>query len=231
VLEMNGAERGETGWTATGFRLDSSFTIAGKFSWFSPGAGDLRSPVVRVPADVDTVSLVFWTRYLGSGFDQNPYGQVLAATDGGTSFLPVLRVQGSAPTFYPERVTLGGVKGKQLVFDFVPSGLPWNLDEIAIVAHRGVTATPASNVIALRPSENPVHRGIVFFAWPFDGPDGTIQAFDFTGRLIWKATVANRATSQWDLAAARVPNGVYVVIARSGAQSLRLKLYVVRDGS
>jgi hypothetical protein len=231
VLEMNGAERTETGWTATGFHLDSSFVVAGKYSWFSPGAGDLRSPVVHVPADVDTVSLVFWTRYLGSGFDQNPYGQVLAATDGGTTFQPVLRLQGSAPSWYPERVTMGGVKGKQLVFDFVPAGLPWSLDEIAIVAHRGVTTTPASNVIALRPSENPVRRGIVYFAWPFDAPDGTIQAFDFTGRLIWKATVASRAIAQWDLAAAHVPNGVYVVIARSGAQSLRLKLYVVRNGS
>jgi hypothetical protein len=231
VLAINGAERSETGWTATGFSLDSLFFVAGHYSWFSPAGGDLRSPVVQVPAGVDTVSLLFWTRYLGSGFDQTPYGLVLASTDGGTNFQPVLRLQGAAPTFYPDRVTLGGVRGKSLVFDFVPVGLPWNLDEIAIVAHNGVSVTTAAGAPRLRPSENPVRHSVVYFSWPFSAPDGSLQAYDFSGRLIWKAAVANSATTQWDLAAARLPNGVYVIIARSGAQSARVKLYVVRNGS
>ena len=205
--------------------------VAGKYSWFSTANGDLRSPVMRVSADVDTVSLVFWTRYAGSGFDQNPYAQVLASTDGGVNFLPVLRLQGSAPAWYPDRATVAGVRNKQVVFRFVNSGMPWNLDEIAIVAHRPASVTATGGPIALRPSENPAHRSIVSFPWPFSTPDGGLQAYDFSGRLVWKATVTNRATAHWDLAAARVANGVYVVIARSGTQTARLKLFVLRDGS
>ena len=231
VLEINGAERSEVGWTSTGFQLDSSFMVAGKYSWFSTANGDLRSPVVRVPADVDTVSLVFWTRYSGSGFDQNPYAQVLASTDGGANFQPVLRLQGSAPAWYPDRATVAGVKNKQVVFRFVNSGMPWNLDEIAIVAHRPASATATAGPIALRPSENPAHRSIVSFPWPFSTPDGSLRAYDFSGRLVWRSTVTNRATAHWDLAAARVANGVYVVIARAGLQTARLKLFVLRDGS
>jgi zinc carboxypeptidase len=231
VLEINGAERSETGWTATGFQVDSLFAVAGKYSWFSASTGELRSRAVPVPSDVDTVSLVFWTRYLGSGFDQNPYAQVLLSTDGGSNFQPVLRLQGSAPAWYPERVTVGGVKGKQVVFKFVPAGMPWSLDEIAIVAHHAFAAAAGGGTIALRPSENPVHRSVVYFPWPFNGADGSLQAYDFSGRLVWKTTVVNRATARWDLGAARVANGVYVVVARSGDQSARLKLYVVRDGS
>ena len=229
VLAINGAEPGETGWAATGFRADSIFPLAGRYAWLSLGTGNLRSPAIRVPTDVDTISLVFWTRYLGSGFDQNPYAQVLASTDGGSTFQPVLRLQGSAPLWYPERVTMGGVKGKQLVFDFGPVGITWSLDEIAIVAHRGVTMTAPGATLALRPSENPVRHGIVYFAWPFDVPEGSLQAFDFSGHLVWKVDVMNRALSQWDLSASRVPNGVYVVIARGGRQSKRLKLYGARS--
>ena len=231
VLAYQGAERTETGWTATQFRLDSAVFLAGRYSWFSGGVGDLRSPVVRVPADADTVSLLFWTRYAGSGFEQTPFAQLLLSTDAGATFQPVLRLQGWAPAWYPERVTVGGVRNRQLVFDFASAGLPWHLDEVAIVTHGSVTTATAADQIALRPSENPVRRGVVYFTWPFATPDGDIQAFDFTGRLLWKATVANGATASWDLRAAGVPNGVYVVVARSGGKTVRLKLYVVRDGS
>ena len=231
VLEINGAERSESGWTSTQFRLDSSAVPAGKYAWYGPAAGDLLSPLVRVPADVDTVSLVFWTRYDGSGFTETPFGTVLASIDAGATFQPVMRVQGAAPAWYPERVTVGGVKGRQVAFRFASSGLPWYLDEIAIVAHGGATAATASGALTIRPSENPVHRGAVSFAWPFAGPAGDMQAFDFSGRLVWKATVTDGRTVSWDLLASRVPNGVYVVVARSGKQVVRLKLYLTRDGS
>lgn len=231
VAEINGAESSEIGWTATQFTLDSSRFVAGKYSWYSAGTGDLRSPVVRVPADADTVSLLFWTQYAGSGFDENPFARVMLSSDAGATFQPVMRLQGAAPVWYPEGVTIGGVKGKQLVFDFVPSGLPWNLDEIAIVVHGVSSAATATGALALRPSENPVHRSVVYFPWPLSAATGDIQVFDISGRLIWKTAVTHGGTVSWDLRAAAVPNGVYVVVARGGGQTVRLKLYVVRGGS
>jgi hypothetical protein len=230
VLLMNGAEKDETGWTATQFKADSTNSIAGKFSWSTIGIGELRSPIVTMPADVDTVSVMFWNRYDGSGYTEAPYGRLLLSADGGASFSPVLRVQGAAPAWYPERVTVGGVKGKKLVLDFVPSGLSWNIDEIAIVAHTGTVTAPVAGANVLKPSENPVRRGTVYFTWPFSSPTGDIEAYDFSGHRVWKTTVATGGIVPWDIAAAGLPNGVYVVVARSAGQTLRLKLFVVRDG-
>lgn len=231
VLGINGAELAETGWTANQFARDSTFAIAGKYSWFTSSGGDLKSPVIAVPADADTVSLVFWTRYAGSGFSELPYGDVNLSIDGGTTFQRVMRLEGYAPLFYPEQVTIGGVKGKHLVFDFVPNGMPWNLDEIAVVSHGAVTSTVTSNTGVLRPSENPVHHSVVYFPWPFGTATGDIQAYDFSGRLVWKTSVTAGGNVPWDLNAGRVANGVYVVIARGGTRTLRLKLFVVRNGS
>ena len=231
VLAINGAEPAETGWTATQFSHDSSAAVAGKYSWFTTGGGDLKSPVIAVPASTDTVSLVFWTRYGGSGFSELPYGDVNLSVDGGATFQRVMRLEGFAPLFYPEQVTIGGVKGKNLVFDFVSNGLSWGLDEIAAVSHGAVTTTVATGTIVLRPSENPVHHGIVYFSWPFGTATGDLQAYDFSGRLVWKTGVTTGGNVPWDLNAGRVANGVYVVIARSGSKTLRLKLFVVRNGS
>jgi hypothetical protein len=231
VLASNGAELADAGWTANQFARDSTFAIAGKYSWFTSSGGDLKSPVIAVPADADTVSLVFWTQYAGSGFSELPYGDVNLSIDGGTTFQRVMRLEGFAPLFYPEQVTIGGVKGKHIVFDFVPNGLPWSLDEIAVVSHGAVTSTVTSNTGVLRPSENPVHHNVVYFPWPFATATGDIQAYDFSGRLVWKTNVAAGGNVPWDLNAGRVANGVYVVIARSGSKTLRLKLFVVRNGS
>ena len=231
VLDINGAERADTGWTGSGFRRDSLFVRAGKYSWFSDGGGELRSPVVRMPSDADTVSLVFWTRYLGSGFTDMLHGFVMASLDGGASFRPVLRLQGAAPLWYPERVTIGGVKGKQLVFAFTPVTMAWGLDEIAVVAHMAGSDARPADLLAFRPSENPVRRRVVYFSWPFAAADGDLQVFDFSGHLVWKTTVENRLPPPWDLGAAHLPNGVYVAVARSSGRTVRLKLYVARDGS
>ena len=230
VLLANGAEKDETGWTATRFTVDSSTAVAGKYSWATTGAGDLKSPVITMPADVDTLSIMFWNRYDGSGYSENPFGRVLLSSDGGATFTPVLRVQGAAPVWYPERVTVGGVKGKKVVVDFVPNGLLWHVDEIAVVAHTGTIVVPVGTGTVLKPSENPVRRGMVYFTWPFATPSGDLQAFDFSGHSVWKTTVTNGGMIGWDIAAAGLPNGVYVVVARSGGKTVRLKLFVVRDG-
>ena len=231
VLGINGAELAETGWTANQFTRDSTFAMAGKYSWFTQSGGDLKSPVIAVPADADTVSLVFWTRYAGSGFLELPHGDVNLSIDGGTTFQRVMLLEGYAPLFYPEQVTIGGMKGKHLVFDFVPNGMLWSLDEIAVVSHGAVTSTVTSNTGVLRPSENPVHHSVVYFPWPFGTATGDIQAYDFSGRLVWKTSVTAGGNVPWDLNAGRVANGVYVVIARGGTRTLRLKLFVVRNGS
>ena len=231
VLAINGAEPTEAGWIATQFNRDSTAATAGRYSWFTSGGGDLKSPVIAVPASADTVSLVFWTRYGGSGFSELPFGDVNLSVDGGATFQRVMRLEGFAPLFYPEQVTIGGVRGRHLVFDFVPNGLPWGLDEIAVVSHGPVTSTVTSSSNVLRPSENPVHHGIVYFPWPFGTAAGDIQAYDFSGRLVWKTSVTVGGNVPWDLNAGRVANGVYVVIARSGSKTLRLKLFVVRNGS
>ena len=231
VLDVNGAEPGDAGWTATQFTRDSTFFEAGKYSWYTAAGGELKSPVIAIPASTDTVSVMFWTRYAGNGYTELPNGDVSVSLDGGATFQRVLRVQGAAPVFYPEQVTVGGVKGKQLVVDFLSNGLPWNLDEIAIVGHGAVTTTLTSSATTLIPSENPVHHAIVYFPWPFGSATGDILAYDFSGRLIWKTNVTTGGNVPWDLNSGRVANGVYVVIARSGSKTLRLKLFVVRDGS
>jgi hypothetical protein len=231
VLGINGAELTETGWTANQFIHDSTFAIAGKYSWYTAGGGDLKSPAINVPTDADTVSLVFWTRYAGSGFSELPFGDVNLSIDGGANFQRVMRLEGYAPIFYPEQLTIGGVKGKHLIFDFVPNGMAWSLDEIAVVSHGAVTSSAAASVGVLIPSENPVHHSVVYFPWPFVNATGDILAYDFSGRLVWKAAVTAAGNVAWDLNAGRVANGVYVVIARSGSKTLRLKLFVVRNGS
>jgi Zinc carboxypeptidase len=231
VLAINGAEPNDAGWTANQFVRDSTSSATGKYSWYGQ-SGDLRSPVISVPATADTVSLVFWTQYAGSGYNELPYGDVMLSTDGGTTFQRVMRLEGYAPTFYPEQVTIGGVKGKKIVFDFVPSALPWRLDEIAIVSHGTVTAAGAATAGAVfLPSENPVHHNVVYFSWPFGSGTGDVAAYDFSGHLVWKANVTAGGNVPWDLNAGRVANGVYLVIAQSGSKTIRLKLFVVRNGS
>ena len=190
VLGINGAELTETGWTATQFTRDSLFIESGKYSWYTASGGDLKSPVIAVPADADTISVVFWTRYSGSGFTELPYGDVNLSIDGGVSFQRIMRLEGYAPIFYPEQVTVGGVKAKAARRGFRSKrAAVEDLDEIAIVSHGKVTNTVVSTANVLRPSENPVHHNVVYVPWPCGSATGDVQAYDFSGRLVWKASV------------------------------------------
>jgi murein tripeptide amidase MpaA len=233
VLAANGAESGETGWTSVGLTRDSVLTVpvAGKASWASTGGGELRTPVITVPADADTVTLAFWTRYNGDGFSDAPATSVLMSLDGGATFTPVMRLQGFAPLWYPEHVTVGGVRGRKIAFAFDPLGMESWFDELAVVAHGTVATAAAGATRAFVPSENPVRSSAVRFSWPFGATNtGEITAYDISGRLIWKQTVRDGAPVTWDLAGARLANGVYLILARSGGRTERLKLFVVRDG-
>jgi hypothetical protein len=232
VVQINGAEQSDAGWVATRFRQDSNVVLSGRYSWATAGGGgELRSPAVRLSGDADTLTLAFWTRYDGSGYEERLFATVRVSTDSGATWTPVMRLQGFAPVWYPERVTVGGVKGKPVSFSFLNGNLSWNLDEIAVVAHSSTRSVPVAGALVLRPSENPVRRSEVYFPWPFETPAGDLLAYDFSGRLAWKSTVVAGETSRWDLGAAGVANGVYVVIARSASRTLRLKLYVARDGT
>lgn len=227
VLTVSGAEPGDPAWTAQNFFRDSVLFRSGTRSWFGTG-GTLTTVPVTVPAESDTVSLVFWTLHLGNGFSPYPSGSVDASTDGGNSWTPVLVMRGSAPSWYTDRVTLGGVRGKSVAFRFVAEGLPWRIDEAAIVSHGPVMTVAATNTTALRPSENPVRSGSVRFAWPFGTAAGEVAAFDFSGREVFRRSVTAGEAITWDIRAAGVANGVYVVVARSGKQLSRIRLFVAR---
>ena len=56
-----------------------------------------------------------------------------------------------------------------------------------------------------------------------------MRAYDFTGRLVWQRTVgASDDDVTWDLSRDVVPNGAYLMLAESGADRARLRLFVVR---
>ena len=83
---------------------------------------------------------------------------------------------------------------------------------------------------ALRPSANPVRTDLVYFNWPFGVTGGELAAYDFAGHLAWRTTVAGGTeTVAWELGS-RLANGVYVVVAKSGASARRFKLFVLRPG-
>jgi hypothetical protein len=201
--------------------------VAGTREWRG-NSGSVRSPVVRVPETIDTVSILFWTRYDGSGLI--PHGEVRLSTDGGP-FVQVGRVAGDAQAYYPERFVVAGVHGKSIRVELAsPNGLPWRIDEVTIVGHSPVTQL-ALDTTALRPSANPVRSDVVYFNWPYASAGGELRAYDFTGRLAWRTQVpAGTETVTWNLRDTRLVNGVYVVVARpdGGGQAKTFKLFVTR---
>ncbi|MDA1080215.1 MAG: M14 family metallopeptidase [Gemmatimonadetes bacterium] len=227
VLAVSGAETADAPWTAEGFARDTIFARAGTGSWLGT-RGTLTSPAVVVPADADTVSLVYWTAHVASGFSPNPSGSVYLSTDGGQSWSAVHVVRGSAPVFYTDGVMINGVKGKTIAVRFTSDGMPWRLDEIALVAHSPVTATQIAGGPQLRPSENPVRSGSVRFAWPFGTEAGELIAYDISGREVWRRHVDSGASQTWEVASLGVGNGVYIIVARASGGVAQLKLFVAR---
>ena len=232
VLAASGAEPDESGWSASGFAPTTLAAAAGSHAWSSGAAtATLRSPVVPVPADMDTVSVLFWTRYSGDGFSLAPHGEVRVSLDGGTTWTLAARLSGTAEAFYTEQATVTGAAGRALQVEFrTDDGLPWSLDEIALVGHAdpGASATVAA---ALQPSANPARGDRVTFTWPF-ATAGDLLVYDFGGRLVSRTTVAAGAIdATWEIAASGARSGVYVVVARAGSATRRVKLFVVRGGA
>jgi hypothetical protein len=228
VLAIGGAEPTDTGWVATGMSPTQPGFV-GRFQW-SGNNGYVRSPAVTMPQTSDTASVVFWTRYDGSGFSSAPHGEIRMSIDGSAEWVRVGAVAGGAEQYYPERVVVGGVRGRTLRFEFAsPDRLPWWLDEIAIVAHSAPTIVAEG--AALRPSANPVRTDVVYFNWPFGSAGGELAAYDFAGHLAWRSNVAGGTqTVTWDLGRGGLANGVYVVVASAGGNTRRFKLFVLRPG-
>jgi hypothetical protein len=228
VLASTGAEASESGWVPNGFQ-PAPEAVSGRWAWHA-GVGRLRSPVIDVPATIDTVSVLFWTRYLGNGFSLDPWGEVRLSVDSGASWVTVGRVSGRAPVYYPERVVMSGLAGRTIVIEFVAQFFSaqsgWWLDEILVAAHGA--AVVAEAVGELRPSTNPVRSNEVHLTWPFGSAGGDLRVFDFAGRLVWATSVPGDAgIVRWDIASG-VRNGVYLAVARSDGRVRRLKLFVAR---
>jgi hypothetical protein len=233
VLAATGAEPDDLLWSATGWAHDSG-AVAGDSAW-AAFSGALRSPPIAVPADADTVSVLFWTRYFGDAFNTDLRGDIRVTDDGGATWRVAGIVAGFAPVYYPERVDVAGVAGRTIQVEFVAnfSGtLPaWWLDEVTVVRRSAAPALAAAAPVSVRPSENPVRGSQVRFAWPFSGEAGAAAAYDGAGRQVWRATVPPNTTSVvWSLDTDPVANGAYFIVLRSGGREARGRLFVLRSG-
>ena len=230
VLASNGAEIGDEPWVPEGFRQTTEHAL-GAGTWFAAFIGRLRSPPIVVPADVDTLSVVYWTRYEGNGFSLDPHGEVLISNDDGRSWSRTGSVSGNAPALYTERVVIPGVAGQTVRIEFRAVGMPWWVDEIAVVAHGG-SGTPVARANELLPSENPVRGNAVHLTWPFGVTGGELLVYDYAGRLVSRVAVpVGSEHVRWDVAASGARNGVYVAVARAGSRVARRRLFVVRRGA
>jgi hypothetical protein len=230
VLLAGGAEPGDSGWTRARFTADGSPRV-GRASWRTVADGTLRSPAVRVPDDVDTLTVALWTRHSGDAFGPSRTGTVWLSRDGGRTFPDrVLTVAGDAPVFYPESREVGGVRGATVQLELRASALTWDVDEVTLVGHLPRVDAGPNATIAFIASDNPVRGDRVRFTWPFLGTAGDLLVYDLTGRLVWRTAadgVADEVT--WDVAATpALANGAYLVLARAGGQTRRQTLYVLR---
>ncbi len=227
LLAVSGAEPHDQPWIADQFVADTLLRRAGTRSWKGTN-GTLTSPPVAVPAAIDTVSLAFWNVHFGSNFSPLLKATVEMTVDGGSTWTLIAMVRGFAPEWYPEEVVLGGMRGKTMQVRFRTDAMQWQLDEIAVVGHTANAVVPSGGDGAIVPSENPVRLGTVRLKWPWPDKSGDLIAYDFSGREVWRRRVADGSTTSWDLATQNVANGVYLVVARSGASVARLKLFVAR---
>lgn len=233
-LAAAGAEIGDAAWLLQGFAVDTAQRFVGRAS-YAGTSGELRSTAIQVPATPDTVSITFWARYNGDGFAESPFGLLRVSSDSGKTWKVIGRYAGGAQSFYPEDVRIGGVRGKSLMLSFLAQGMPWWIDEVAVYANGSAAATDPhggageSAAARFKPSANPVRGTSVTFVWPFAGKSGNVMAYDFTGRLVWKHAVgAGDDDVTWDLSRDPLPNGAYLVLAESGSERVRLRLFVLR---
>ncbi len=231
VLAATGAEPDDVAWSATGWEREGP-VVAGSSAWAAV-RGTLRSPPIEVPAGADTVTVLYWTRYFGDGFDIDPHGEIRVSNDDGMTWRVVGVVAGIAPVYYPERADIVGEAGRRILLEFTAlfSGdIPaWWVDEVMLVRRRPVPGLAASGPALVLPSENPVRGAEVRFTWPFGDTDGHAAAYDAAGREVWRERVAPLSTTVTWLLDRDVANGVYFVVLRADGREARGKLFVLRN--
>lgn len=223
IVFADGAER-EGGWT--GWTRDSSGSLEGGWHW----RGDtdtLRSPDIAL-SGVNGPRLAFWVRHEGSLFLPERYATVDVSADGGATWTVLVRLEGSAPVWYPVSTDLPAVPTVRL--RVVTAGMPVHLDAVHAFGTTGAGFTVAAGELGL--SENPVRSGRVFFTWDPTVGDARLSVFTFTGLLVYRAAVPGAAgQAVWDLTdltGGPVANGAYAVILETGGQVLRRRLFVAR---
>ena len=178
---------------------------------------------MTVPLDVDTVTVMLWTRYIGDPSSAEPRGTMSLAAADGTVLERVMTMAGLAPEYYPESRTIGGVRGRTL-------RLSLRRDEHAVAGGRGgdgraraaaeraggrhggrAAAVGEPGARRQRRVRVAVRRG---------GAAGDLLVYDFTGRLVFRTGVQPASERVvWPLGDGPMANGAYVVIARSGGRT------------
>jgi hypothetical protein len=223
IVFADGAER-DGGWT--GWTRDTIGSLEGDRHW-SGDTDTLRSPDIAL-SGVSGPRLAFWVRHQGSLFLPERYATVDVSADGGATWTGLLRLEGSAPVWYPVSTELPEVPTVRL--RVVTRGMPVHLDAVHVFGTTSATVTVAAGELGL--SENPVRSDRVFFTWDPSSGDARLSVFTFTGLLVYRAAVPGAAgQAVWDLTdltGGVVANGAYAVILETDGQVLRRRLFVAR---
>lgn len=225
LLAEAGAEPGDGGWT--GWARDSTDPWTGRYDWYATD-DTLRSPLLAL-GNAGGITLSFWTKHETPLGQPERAGVVEASVDGGTAWVPVARVAGNAPTWYPVHAALPAAG--HLMVRFVAQGAAWWIDAIQIFASDLPTPV-AVDTASLGVSENPVRSNRLFFTWTPAGASAVVSVFTFSGDLVWRGTASGGAGELvWHLvnvAGAPVQNGAYVAVLQLGSRVLRRRLFVAR---
>lgn len=225
VVAFEGAEQARSTWT--GWARDSGTAPEGEWVW--RGASDTLVSGDLSLAGITEPQLIFWTQHGGSLFLPDRFGTVEYSLDRGASWVPVARVEGAGPVWYPVRVPLPAVDALRL--RFAAHRLDWRVDAIHLVG------TPDSPAIQAAPgeigvSENPVRSERVYFSWTPAAGAARVSVFTFAGALVHReAFASDGGLASWDVtngSGERVANGAYLVIVETGGAVLRKRLFVAR---
>ena len=223
IVFADGAER-EDGWT--GWTRDTTGSVEGRWHWRSDG-DTLRSPDIAL-SGVRAPRLAFWVRHDGSLFLPARYATLDVSADGGATWTALVRLEGSAPVWYPVSVALPDEPTVRL--RVVTRDMPVHMDAVHVFGTTNTGFTVAAGELGL--SENPVRSGRVFLSWDPVPGDVRLSVFTFTGLLVYRAAVPGTAgQAVWDLTdlgGSAVANGAYAVILEVGGQVLRRRLFVAR---
>jgi len=227
VLGYAGAEPGEDGWSGWSVSSDA---LVGVGSWRSNG-DTLVSPIFDAEGRHD-LWLQLWMKHAGSVYLPSRRGLV-QYSDGG-AWHEVAEVAGHAPVWYPVRFDLPPGLTGQLRFRFVSFEMDWWIDGFALASDEapslGDLRLAASDSLVV--SDNPVLGDVVTVAWPPATAEVELSIYTFAGELVVTTRLAAGAEQyEWDLttaSGARIRDGGYAVVVRTGSTVYRRRLFVAR---